>query len=86
MTRTWTRTRVLGPEPGSHQERRTDLLSTLQPTSLNTAVKKGLPARTLPAVLHSSRASTTREPTHTPAGSKLGVSSASHSRASRVRA
>lgn len=60
--------------------------STVQPTSVNTAVKKGLPARTLCGVLHSSHASTSRDPTHTPAGSKLGVSSASHSRASRVRA
>lgn len=59
--------------------------STVQPTSVNTAVKKGLPARMLCGVLHSNLASTCCDPTHTPAGSKFGVSSASHSRASWVR-
>lgn len=58
---------------------------TVQPSSRNTAVKKGLPARMLSAVLHNNLASTSRKPTHTPAGSKFGVSSSSHSRASRVR-
>lgn len=60
--------------------------STVQPTSVNTAVKKGLPARTLCGVLHSNLASTSCDPTHTPAGSKFGASSPSHSCASRVRA
>lgn len=59
--------------------------SMLQPTSVNTAVKKGVPARMLFGVLHSNLALTSCDPTHTPAGSKFGVSSSSHSRARRVR-
>lgn len=57
----------------------------MQPSSWNTAVKKGLPARMLSGVLHSNLATISCEPTHTPARSKFGVSSSSHSRASRVR-
>lgn len=58
--------------------------STVQLSSVKTAVKKGLPASTLHGVLHNNLASTSCDPTHSPAGSKFGVSSASHSRASRV--
>ncbi|KAK6300398.1 hypothetical protein J4Q44_G00284960 [Coregonus suidteri] len=56
----------------------------VQLSSVKTAVKKGLPASTLHGVLHNNLASTSCDPTHNPAGSKFGVSSASHSRASRV--
>ena len=58
--------------------------STVQPSSVNTAVKKGIPAKILQGDLQNNVASTSCDPTHTPAGSKLGVSSASQSRTRRV--